>query len=147
MCTFFMEFNMKKYLDLLYKLALKAYKNDDIPVSAILIKNDKIVATGYNNRHKKVYVLGHAEINAIIEAEKKIKDFRLDGYTMVTTLKPCKMCQAVIEAARISKVYYILDCKEEKSYQQVKYKKLDKIDNQFIENYSKLFNNFFRNIR
>ena len=66
---------------------------------------------------------------------------------MVTTLKPCKMCQAVIEAARISKVYYILDCKEEKSYQQVKYKKLDKIDNQFIENYSKLFNNFFRNIR
>ena len=57
------------------------------------------------------------------------------------------MCQAVIEAARISKVYYILDCKEEKSYQQVKYKKLDKIDNQFIENYSKLFNNFFRNIR
>ena len=123
MCTFFMEFNMKKYLDLLYKLALKAYKNDDIPVSAILIKNDKIVATGYNIRHKKGYVLGHAEINAIIEAEKKIKDFRLDGYTMVTTLKPCKMCQAVIEAARISKVYYILDCKEEKSYQQVKYKK------------------------
>ena len=46
MCTFFMEFNMKKYLDLLYKLALKAYKNADIPVSAILIKNDEIVATG-----------------------------------------------------------------------------------------------------
>ena len=56
-----------------------------------MIKNDEIVATGYNNRHKKGYVLGHAEINAIIEAEKKLKDFRLDGYTMVTTLKPCKI--------------------------------------------------------
>ena len=69
---------MKKYLDLLYKLALKAYKNDDIPVSAILIKNDKIVATGYNNRHKKGFVIGHAEVNAILRAEKKLKDFRLD---------------------------------------------------------------------
>lgn len=138
---------MEKYLKLLYKLALKAYNNADIPVSAILIKNDKIIATGYNNRHKKGYVLGHAEINAIIKAEKKLNDFRLDGYIMLTTLKPCKMCQAVIEAARISEVYYILDSKEAKSYQQVNYKKVDKIDEKFIENYSKLFSDFFQNIR
>ena len=103
---------MEQYFELLYKLALKAYKNGDIPVSAVLIKNGKIIAKGYNNRHKKGYVLGHAEINAIIQAEKKIKDFRLDGYTLITTLKPCKMCQAVIAASRIFKVYYILDGKE-----------------------------------
>ena len=138
---------MNQYFELLYKMALKASKNGDIPVSAILVKNDKIIATGYNNRHKKGYVLGHAEINAIIKAEKKLKDFRLDGYIMITTLKPCKMCQAVIEAARISKVYYILEGKEDKSYQQVKYEKLDKIDEKFINNYSKLFNDFFQNIR
>ena len=57
------------------------------------------------------------------------------------------MCQAVIEAARISKVYYILEGKEDKSYPQVKYEKLDKIDEKFINNYSKLFNDFFQNIR
>lgn len=138
---------MEQYFELLYKLALKAYKNGDIPVSAVLIKNGKIVARGYNNRHKKGYVLGHAEINAIIQAEKKIKDFRLDGYTLITTLKPCKMCQAVIAASRISKVYYILDGKEDKSYPQVNYEKLDKIDKKFISSYSKLFNDFFQNIR
>lgn len=138
---------MEKYFDLLYKLALKAFKNGDIPVAAILIKNDIIMASGYNNRHKKGYVLGHAEINAIIAAEKKLKDFRLDGYILITTLKPCKMCQAVIEASRVSKVYYILDGKEGKSYPQVNYEKLDKIDQKFVKNYSNLFNEFFQNIR
>ena len=138
---------MEQYFELLYKLALKAFRNGDIPVAAILIKNDKIVATGYNNRHKKGYVLGHAEVNAIIEAEKKLKDFRLDGYTMITTLKPCKMCQAVIEASRVSKVYYILEGKDDKSYPQVNYVKLDKIDQKFAKNYFDLFNEFFQNIR
>ena len=138
---------MEQYFELLYKLALKAFRNGDIPVAAILIKNDKIVATGYNNRHKKGYVLGHAEVNAIIKAEKKLKDFRLDGYTMITTLKPCKMCQAVIEASRVSKVYYILEGKDDKSYPQVNYVKLDKIDQKFAKNYFDLFNEFFQNIR
>ncbi len=138
---------MEQYFELLYKLALKAFRNGDIPVAAILIKNDKIVATGYNNRHKKGYVLGHAEVNAIIKAEKKLKDFRLDGYTMITTLKPCKMCQAVIEASRVSKVYYILEGKDDKSYPQANYVKLDKIDQKFIKNYFDLFNEFFQNIR
>ena len=138
---------MEQYFELLYKLALKAYKNGDIPVSAVLIKNGKIVATGYNNRHRKGYVLGHAEINAIIQAEKKIKDFRLDGYTLITTLKPCKMCQAVIEASRVSKVYYSLEGKDDKSYPQVNYVKLDKIDQKFAKNYFDLFNEFFQNIR
>ena len=138
---------MEQYFELLYKLALKAFRNGDIPVAAILIKNDKIVATGYNNRHKKGFVLGHAEVNAIIEAEKKLKDFRLDGYTMITTLKPCKMCQAVIEASRVSKVYYILEGKDDKGYPQVNYVKLDKIDQKFFKNYFDLFNEFFQNIR
>ena len=138
---------MEQYFELLYKLALKAFRNGDIPVAAILIKNDKIVATGYNNRHKKGYVLGHAEVNAIIEAEKKLKDFRLDGYTMITTLKPCKMCQAVIDASRVSKVYYILEGKDDKSYPQVNYVKLNKIDQKFVKNYFDLFNEFFQNIR
>ena len=138
---------MEQYFELLYKLALKAFRNGDIPVAAILIKNDKIVATGYNNRHKKGYVLGHAEVNAIIKAEKKLKDFRLDGYTMITTLKPCKMCQAVIEASRVSKVYYILEGKDDNSYPQANYVKLYKIDQKFIKNYFDLFNEFFQNIR
>ena len=66
---------------------------------------------------------------------------------MITTLKPCKMCQAVIEASRVSKVYYILEGKDDKGYPQVNYVKLDKIDQKFFKNYFDLFNKFFQNIR
>ena len=59
---------MEKYIQLLYKLARKAARNGDVPVSAIILKNDRIIATGYNNRQKKSVVLGHAEVNAIIKA-------------------------------------------------------------------------------
>ena len=44
---------MEKYIQLLYKLARKAARNGDVPVSAIILKNDKIIDTGYNNRQKK----------------------------------------------------------------------------------------------
>ena len=136
-----------KYIDETIEEAKKSLLTEDVPIGALIVLNDEIISYGYNTREKDHSILGHAEINAIIKAEKKLKDFRLDGYTMITTLKPCKMCQAVIEAARISKVYYILEGKEDKSYPQVKYEKLDKIDEKFINNYSKLFNDFFQNIR
>ena len=135
------------YIDETIEEAKKSLLTEDVPIGALIVLNDEIISYGYNTREKDHSILGHAEINAIIKAEKKLKDFRLDGYTMITTLKPCKMCQAVIEAARISKVYYILEGKEDKSYPQVKYEKLDKIDEKFINNYSKLFNDFFQNIR
>lgn len=138
---------MEKYIQLLYKLARKAARNGDVPVSAIILKNDKIIATGYNNRQKKSVVLGHAEVNAIIKAERKLGDFRLNDCILLTTLKPCKMCQSIIEAARIKEVYYILDQKGVESYQKANFKQLNHKDNVFIDKYQLLFDDFFRKLR
>lgn len=138
---------MEKKLDILFKMALKAYKNGDIPVSAIIVKNDKIVAVGYNNRHKKGIVTGHAEINAVINAEKKIKDHRLNGFYMISTLKPCKMCYSVIEASRLDKVYYILDQESNYSYPQGIFERLNVSDELFLTKYKELFDDFFKKMR
>lgn len=138
---------MEKYIQLLYKLARKAARNGDVPVSAIILKNDRIIATGYNNRQKKSVVLGHAEINAIIKAERKLGDFRLNDCILLTTLKPCKMCQSIIEAARIKEIYYILDQKGVESYQKANFKQLNHKDNVFIAKYQLLFDDFFRKLR
>lgn len=138
---------MEKYIQLLYKLARKAARNGDVPVSAIILKNDKIIATGYNNRQKKSVVLGHAEVNAIIKAERKLGDFRLNDCILLTTLKPCKMCQSIIEAARIKEIYYILDQKGVESYQKANFKQLNHKDNVFIDKYQLLFDDFFRKLR
>lgn len=138
---------MEKYIQLLYKLARKAARNGDVPVSAIILKNDKIIATGYNNRQKKSVVLGHAEVNAIIKAERKLGDFRLNDCILLTTLKPCKMCQSIIEASRIKEIYYILDQKGVESYQKANFKQLNHKDNVFIDKYQLLFDDFFRKLR
>lgn len=138
---------MEKYIQLLYKLARKAARNGDVPVSAIILKNDKIIATGYNNRQKKSVVLGHAEVNAIIKAERKLGDFRLNDCILLTTLKPCKMCQSIIEAARIKEIYYILDQKGVESYQKANFKQLNHKGNVFIDKYQLLFDDFFRKLR
>ena len=138
---------MEKYIQLLYKLAQKAARNGDVPVSAIILKNDKIIATGYNNRQKKSVVLGHAEVNAIIKAERKLGDFRLNDCILLTTLKPCKMCQSIIEAARIKEIYYILDQKGVESYQKANFRQLDHKDSVFIDKYQLLFDEFFQKLR
>ena len=138
---------MEKYIQLLYKLTRKAARNGDVPVSAIILKNDRIIATGYNNRQKKSVVLGHAEVNAIIKAERKLGDFRLNDCILLTTLKPCIMCQSIIEAARIKEIYYILDQKGVESYQKANFKQLNHKDNVFIDKYQLLFDDFFRQLR
>ena len=100
---------MKEIIELLKKEVKLAINNDEIPVGAVIVdKNNKIIASGHNDRQNNYNVLGHAEINAIINAEKYIKDWRLDGYTMYVSLEPCEMCSYIIKESRIDKVYYFV---------------------------------------
>ncbi len=106
----------KKVLDLLVKNAEKAFKCGEIPVSAVIVDRDgKVVSHSFNNRQNKCNVLGHAEINCILKAEKKIRDWRLDGYSMVVSLEPCDMCSMVVKESRLDKVYYFLPKRSDKS--------------------------------
>jgi len=98
----------------LKKGVYKAYKRREIPVCAVIVDSKgNIVSSAFNCRQKSYDVLGHAEILAIKKAEKKIKDWRLNGYSMFVSLEPCFMCSAIIKECRLDQVFYFLPKKIE----------------------------------
>ncbi len=129
---------MEKYIKELKKLVKKACVRGEVPVAAIIVKDNKIIAKAYNKKESLKNPLMHAEIMAISKACKKIKDWRLDNCTMYVTLKPCNMCSSIIEESRIKDVFYILDKNEIKN-NKVKYHKCS----QNVEEFKKILTTFF----
>jgi tRNA(adenine34) deaminase len=93
-------------MNIALKEAKKCLKYGDVPVGAVIIKNGKILATGYNKKEKNKQVTHHAEIIAITRACKKVKSYRLDDSVIYITKEPCLMCMGAILSARISKIIY-----------------------------------------
>lgn len=94
------------YMNQAYKEALKAYDKNEIPVGAVIVCNDKIIARGHNLRDSSKIVTKHAEIIAIEKANKKLNNWRLVECTLYTTLEPCSMCKEVIKESKIKKVVF-----------------------------------------
>lgn len=136
----------EKILNKLLNLAEKAYKKKETPVSAIIICKDKIIAKAYNKRNKSNHTIAHAEILAIIKANKKIKSWRLNNCSMYVTIKPCDMCMNVIKESRISNVFYIVDrLEEKKQYNKTKFIQIESTD---VKNkYLKKVKMFWKNKR
>jgi len=88
------------------KEAKKAYDKDEVPVGAVIVLNDKIIARGHNKREIKKNSLCHAEIIAINKACKKLENFRLEDCEMYVTLEPCAMCAGAIVQSRIKTLIY-----------------------------------------
>lgn len=88
------------------RLAEKAAQAGEVPVGAVIVKENKIIAVGYNKREEKQNVLSHAETEAINAACEALSSWRLDGCTMYVTLEPCPMCTGAIMASRIERVVY-----------------------------------------
>lgn len=88
------------------KEAKKSYELDEVPVGAIIVKDNKIIARGHNLREKSYDPTAHAEIVAIKKACKKAKSWRLVGCKIYVTLEPCSMCAGAILWARIDEVIY-----------------------------------------
>lgn len=97
------------YIQLTLELANKAYKKNEVPVGALIVKNNKILSTAFNKKNRSNRVIEHAEIIAINKANRKLKDWRLNGCTMYVSLKPCEMCMGAIKEARIDRVVYAAD--------------------------------------
>lgn len=87
------------------KEAKKAYKKEEIPVGAVIVKDGEIIARGHNLKESKLDTIKHAEIIAIQKASKKLKSWRLENCQMYVTLEPCSMCAGAIINSRIKKVY------------------------------------------
>ncbi len=87
------------------KEAQKAYDKLEIPVGAIIVKDEKIIARAHNQKETKFDTTKHAEILAIQKASKKLKSWRLIDCEMYVTLEPCSMCAGAIINSRIKKVF------------------------------------------
>lgn len=133
-------------VDTLLNLARKASLKGEIPVSAIIICNDKIISKKFNLKEKKNDSMAHAEILAIKEATKKLKRWNLNDCSLYVTLKPCAMCEEVIKQSRIKTVYYLLDKLDYKhdftgtSFEKINLK-------EYKDSYQQLLSAFFKNMR
>ena len=86
--------------------AKKAYSKGEVPIGAVIVKDNKIIARAHNLKETLKSAIAHAEILAIEEASKKIGDWRLNGAEMYVTLEPCSMCAGAILQSRIDRIVY-----------------------------------------
>lgn len=84
----------------------KCLRTQDVPVGAVIVKGDKVIAYAHNLKEKKKNCLCHAELLAISKASKKLKNFRLSDCDIYITKEPCLMCMGAILSARIRKIYF-----------------------------------------
>lgn len=100
-----MEDIKEKFMKEALKEAKKAYKKLEVPIGAVIVKDNQIIARGHNLKEKKQCTLKHAELMAIEKASKKINNWRLNECEMYITLEPCPMCAGAIINSRIKKIY------------------------------------------
>lgn len=137
---------MDNYLEKIIELSTKSLESSDVPIGAIIVKDNEIIGEGFNTREKNQDVMGHAEINAIEDASKKLGNWNLQGCIMYVTLKPCNMCLEVIKSSRISFVYYLLDKPSNKfEYSKTAIHNFD--DAEAKEKYLQILQDFFKKLR
>ena len=94
------------FMSLALKEAKKALEIDEVPIGCVIVKNDKVIARGFNHRENRNLAISHAEIEAINKANKKLNSWRLEDCDIYVTLEPCLMCAGALIQARIKNIYY-----------------------------------------
>ena len=100
------KFNDEYYMKLAYKYAKLAYEKDEVPVGAVIVKNNIVLAKSYNLVETLTDVTAHAEMISITSATNKINSKYLIDCTLYVTLEPCVMCFEALIMSRISKIVY-----------------------------------------
>lgn len=145
---------MNRFMKQAYIQAQKAFKEDEVPVGCVIVKDGKIIARAHNKKEKKNSAIFHAEIECIIKATKKLNNWNLKGCDMYISLEPCMMCAGAIVNSRIDNAYF--GCKDPKGGALVSNIKLIDIKNinhypnieeLYTEECSDILKEFFKNKR
>ena len=96
----------KDYMEAALALAREAAAHGEVPVGCVIVRGGEIVGRGRNRREELQSTASHAEMEAIADANTRLKTWRLDDCALYVTLEPCPMCAGAIINARIPRVYY-----------------------------------------
>ena len=94
------------YMRLALAQAEQALAEDEVPIGAVIVHGERVIAAAHNQRETLSDPTAHAEIIAITQAAAAVEDWRLEGCTLYVTLEPCIMCAGAILLARIPTVVY-----------------------------------------
>lgn len=100
---------LKKYMDLAFLEAEKAKKVGEVPIGAVIVCNNEVIAQAHNLKESSQNCLAHAELIAINQASNRLNNWRLSECDIYITLSPCPMCASAIKQARVKNVYSALD--------------------------------------
>ena len=95
-----------KFMQHAIELAKRAEQEGEVPVGAVIVKDDTIIAEGWNRPIAAHDPTAHAEIQVIRAASEKLGNYRIPDTTLYVTLEPCLMCMGAITHARIKRVVY-----------------------------------------
>ena len=96
----------KLFMERAIELARESFDAGEVPVGAVIVRNGKIIGEGKNKVIFDNDVTSHAEINAIRDASRSIKNYRLNECSMYVTLEPCHMCAKAAVDARMSSIIF-----------------------------------------
>ena len=99
-------FTHEYFMKMALKEATYAYEEDEVPVGAVVVCNNKIIGKGYNQTEKLKDVTAHAEMIAITAASNYLGSKFLEECILYVTLEPCLMCASALKWARISTLVY-----------------------------------------
>ena len=97
------------YMERAFELAQQAKEQDEVPVGAVIVYENKIIGEGFNQPISSNDPTAHAEIVAFRQAGQTLNNYRLPDATMYVTLEPCAMCAGAIVHARLAKLIYAAD--------------------------------------
>ena len=86
--------------------AVKAYEADEVPVGAVIVRNDRVIARAWNQVEMLNDATAHAEMLALTAAEAAVGDWRLNDCTLYVTKEPCPMCAGAIVHCRLARVVF-----------------------------------------
>jgi len=98
--------NDERFMRAALNEARAALEHDDVPVGAVVVKDDRVIARGHNQREQLKDPTAHAEMIALTSASAHVGHWRLDGCTIYVTLEPCPMCAGATVLARIPRLVY-----------------------------------------
>jgi tRNA(adenine34) deaminase len=96
----------RRWMQRALRLARRSARAGEVPVAALVVCSNRLLAAGVNSRHRLKHPLGHAEVTALERAAQRLGDWRMTGCTLYVTLEPCAMCAGAMLEARLPRLVF-----------------------------------------